>query len=116
VLLEMYVSKEPAKFMARIAEEGIFEQLELHSRTSRFGQMTHFEELDRSGIRAFLRESLQERVRSGPLDREWIQTQRSGEPFLEELMERVSQHPIVEAEPATPTRPRASPPACAERL
>jgi ketol-acid reductoisomerase len=98
VLLEMYVSKEPAEIMARIAEEGIFEQLELHSHTSRYGQMSRLEELDRSGIRAFLREALQERVRSGRFDREWTQTQRSGEPVLEELMERVSQHPIVEAE------------------
>jgi hypothetical protein len=32
----MYVCKEPAEIMARIAEVGIFEQLELHSRTSRY--------------------------------------------------------------------------------
>jgi ketol-acid reductoisomerase len=98
VLLEMYVSKEPVEIMVRIAEEGIFEQLKLHYHTSRYGQMSRLEELDRSGIRAFLREALQERVKSGRFDREWTQTQRSREPVLEELMERVSQHPIVEAE------------------
>jgi ketol-acid reductoisomerase len=98
VLLEMYVSKEPAEIMERIADMGIFEQLELHSRTSRYGQITRLEELNRSSIRAFLREALEERVRSGRFDREWTETQRSGEPVLEQLMGRISQHPIVEAE------------------
>lgn len=98
VLLEMYVSKEPAEILERVADEGIFEQLSLHSHTSRYGQMTRLEELDRSGIREFLREALQERIQSGRFDREWTQTQRSGEPILEELTKRASRHPIVEAE------------------
>ena len=34
VLLEMYVSKEPAEIMERVAEVGLFGQLGLHSRTS----------------------------------------------------------------------------------
>jgi hypothetical protein len=36
VLPEIYVSKEPAEIMARIAEVGIFDHFELHSRTSRY--------------------------------------------------------------------------------
>ena len=34
VLLEMYVSKEPAEIMERVAEAGLFGQLGLHSRTA----------------------------------------------------------------------------------
>ncbi len=98
VLLEMYVSKEPAEIMGRVAEEGIFGQLELHSRTSRFGQITRLEELDRSGIKAFLREALDQRIRSGRFDREWMATQDSEEPVLEALLERAACHPIVETE------------------
>jgi ketol-acid reductoisomerase len=84
--------------MDRIAEVGLFEQLELHSRTSRYGQLTRLDELDRSGIQAFLREALEERIRTGRFDKEWAQTQESEEPVLERLLERVGEHPIVEAE------------------
>ena len=98
VLLEMYLSKEPAEIMEQIAEVGLFEQLELHSRTSRYGQLTRLEELDRSGIKAFLREALEERIRTGRFDREWTETQDSEEPVLERLAERARRHPIAETE------------------
>lgn len=98
VLLELYVSKEPAEIMERVADSGIFEQLKLHSRTSQFGQSTRLEELDRSGIRAFLQETLEERIRSGRFDKEWTEAQKSGEPVLERLLERAGKHPIVETE------------------
>jgi ketol-acid reductoisomerase len=98
VLLEMYLSKEPAEIMEQIAEVGLFEQLELHSRTSRYGQLTRLEELDRSGIKAFLREALEERIRTGRFDREWTETQDSEEPVLERLAERAGRHPIAETE------------------
>jgi ketol-acid reductoisomerase len=98
VLLEMYLSREPAEIMEQIAEVGLFEQLELHSRTSRYGQLTRLEELDRSGIKAFLREALEERIRTGRFDREWTETQDSEEPVLERLAERAGRHPLAETE------------------
>jgi ketol-acid reductoisomerase len=98
VLLEMYLSKEPAEIMEQIAEVGLFEQLELHSRTSRYGQLTRLEELDRSGIKAFLREALEERIRTGRFDSEWTETQDSEDPVLERLAERARRHPIAETE------------------
>jgi ketol-acid reductoisomerase len=98
VLLEMYLSKEPAEIMEQIAEVGLFEQLELHSRTSQYGQLTRLEELDRSSIKAFLREALEERIRTGRFDREWTETQDSEEPVLERLAERAGRHPITETE------------------
>ncbi len=98
VLLELYASKEPAEVMERVAEMGIFEQMRLHSRTSRFAHATRIEELDRAPIQAFLREALEERIRSGRFDKEWTEAQASVEPVLERLLERVSQHPIAETE------------------
>jgi ketol-acid reductoisomerase len=98
VLLEMYLSKEPAEIMERIAEVGLFEQLELHSRTSRYGQLTRLEELDRRGLKAFLREALEDRIRTGRFDREWTATQGSDEPVLERLAERAGRHPIAATE------------------
>ena len=98
VLLELYASKEPAEVMERVAETGIFDQLRLHSRTSQYGQTTRFEELDRTPIKAFLKEALEERIRSGRFDREWTEAQNSERPVLEGILERVGKHPIVETE------------------
>ncbi len=98
ILLEMYVSGEPAEIMERAAEMGLFEQLKLHSRTSQYGQTSRLEELDRKGINEFLREALFDRIRSGRFDEEWTRAQRSGEPVLEELLARLSRHPMAEAE------------------
>ena len=35
----MYLSKEPAEVFDRIAEQGLFGQLTLHSHTSQYGQL-----------------------------------------------------------------------------
>lgn len=97
-LLELYVSKEPAEIMERAAQQGMFKQLKLHSRTSQYGQSTRLMELDRSGIESFLREAFEERIRSGRFDAEWNGTQRSGEEVLEPLIRRLQQHPMARAE------------------
>src|SRR5947209_6486146 len=39
ILYEMYLSKEPAEVFERIAEQGLFGQLTLHSHTSQYGQL-----------------------------------------------------------------------------
>ena len=98
VLLELYASKEPAEVMERAADMGIFEQMELHSRTSRFAHATRLNEVDRGPIEVFLREALVERIQSGRFDREWTEAQESEEPVLERLLEELAQYPITEAE------------------
>src|SRR5437879_3060646 len=39
ILYEMYLSKEPAEVFERIAEQGLFAQLNLHSHTSQYSQL-----------------------------------------------------------------------------
>src|SRR5436189_299695 len=39
ILYEMYLSKEPAEVFDRIADQGLFGQLTLHSHTSQYGQL-----------------------------------------------------------------------------
>ncbi|MBX6762453.1 MAG: ketol-acid reductoisomerase [Rubrobacteraceae bacterium] len=97
-LLELYVSKEPAEIFERAAEVGFFEQLRLHSHTSQYGQLSRLAETDRVGIESFLREALEERIRSGSFDAEWSAKRQEGEKALEELYARVMQHPMVRAE------------------
>ena len=98
VLLELYASKEPAAVMERAAEMGIFEQMRLHSRTSRFAHATRLREVDLRPIKDFLREALVERIWSGRFDKDWTEAQESDEPVLERLLEGISRHPIVETE------------------
>lgn len=98
VLFELYASKEPAEVMERAADLGIFEQMKLHSRTSRFAHARGLDELDRSPIQSFLREALVERIQSGRFDREWTEAQESEEPVLEKLLKNLSRHPITETE------------------
>jgi ketol-acid reductoisomerase len=56
------------------------------------------EEVDRELLKSFLREALVERIQSGQFDEQWTKTQEVGTPILEELLARLSRHPIVEAE------------------
>lgn len=74
------------------------EQFVLHSRTSQYGQASRFEELDRTGIRAFLSEALSERIASGGFDREWIEVQEEDRAVLQRLLDDMSEHPLIQSE------------------
>ncbi|MGF1470631.1 MAG: ketol-acid reductoisomerase [Rubrobacteraceae bacterium] len=98
VVLELYGSGEPAEMFEMAADRGLVEQFVLHSRTSQYGQASRFEELDRTGIRAFLAEALSERITSGRFDEEWTEVQQREEPVLQELLDNMSEHPIIQSE------------------
>lgn len=98
VVLELYGSGEPAEMMEMAANRGLMEQFVLHSRTSQYGQSSRFKELDRAGLKAFLTEALSERITPGDFDREWTEVQRKDEPVLQNLLDAMSEHPIIQAE------------------
>lgn len=98
VVLELYGSGEPAEMMEMAADQGLVEQFVLHSRTSQYGQATRFEELDKASIKRFLREALNERIRSGRFDQEWTEVQRDDGETLQRLLDRLSEHPMIGAE------------------
>lgn len=98
VVLELYASGEPAEMFEMAANMGLVEQFVLHSRTSQYGQASRFEELDRSGIRAFLSEALSERIASGRFDREWTEVQEEEEPVLQRMLDNMSGHPLIQSE------------------
>lgn len=97
-VLELYASGEPAEMFQMASSSGLVEQFTLHSRTSQYGQASRFAELDTSQIRRFLREALADRISSGRFDREWTDVQRSGRGELEQLVDRMSSHPMIQAE------------------
>jgi ketol-acid reductoisomerase len=75
VLMEMYLSKEPAVMMEKAAEVGFFRQLPFHSHTSQYGQLIGFNAVDRAQIRAFLKDRY-DRIKSGEFAREWEDEQK----------------------------------------
>lgn len=74
VLMEMYLSKEPAVMMEKAAEIGFFRQLPFHSNTSRYGQLIGFDAVDTNGIREFLKNRY-ERIKDGVFAEEWDREQ-----------------------------------------
>lgn len=75
VLMEMYLSKEPAVMMEKAAEIGFFRQLPFHSNTSQYGQLIGFRDVDTKPIRDFLRDRY-DRIKSGVFAKEWDKEQR----------------------------------------
>lgn len=85
ILYEMYLSKEPAEVFERIAEQGLFEQLSLHSHTSQYGQLRALFADDGSGLYERFRRVLHDDILSGRFAREWSDVQAKGAERLEQL-------------------------------
>ena len=75
VLMEMYLSKEPAVMMEKAAEVGFFKQLPYHSHTSQYGQLIGFNDFDAKQIREFLKNRY-DRIKSGEFAEEWDKEQK----------------------------------------
>lgn len=74
VLMEMYLSKEPAVMMKKAAEVGFFRQLPFHSHTSQYGQLIGFNAVDTKEIRSFLKNRY-DRIKGGEFAKEWDKEQ-----------------------------------------
>lgn len=85
IFYEMYLSKEPAEVFERIAEQGLFEQLSLHSHTSQYGQLRVLLADDSSGLYERFRRVLHDDILSGRFAREWSDVQAKGAERLEQL-------------------------------
>ncbi|WP_157148929.1 ketol-acid reductoisomerase [Brachyspira pilosicoli] len=75
VLMEMYLSKEPAVMMEKAAEVGFFKQLPYHSNTSQYGQLIGFNAFDSKQIREFLKNRY-DRIKNGVFAEEWDKEQK----------------------------------------
>jgi len=97
VLLELYMSGELAYTLGKIAELGMIEQSELHSRTSQYGSMSRGMRFMFPELRARMLEGLEE-IRSGQFAREWAAEQAAGYPTLKMLKEAARSLPIYQLE------------------
>jgi len=97
VLMELYVSKEPAIMLEKMADIGIFRQLPLHSHTSQYGQLTRFETVDKGYIREFIKKQY-ENIKSGRFAREWKLEQDSGLPVFKKALDEAFNCELSKAE------------------
>jgi ketol-acid reductoisomerase len=85
ILYEMYLSKEPAEVFDRIAEQGLFGQLTLHSHTSQYGQLRALLADDGSELYEKFKRVLEEDILSGRFAQEWSDVQAKGLEHLEKM-------------------------------
>ena len=98
ILYEMYLSKEPAEVFERMADQGLFGQLTLHSHTSQYGQLRNLAADDGSWVRKRFQQVLEDDILSGRFAREWSDVQAKGQERLEQLRADALQSPIAQAE------------------
>lgn len=99
-LLESYLSREMAHIFEKCATEGLLAQMDLHSRTSQYGQLRGLDAFDREPIREFMRERLAA-IDDGSFAAEWTAEQNAGFERFEHLRRQYAGSPFVETEQAT---------------
>ncbi|EMA54301.1 ketol-acid reductoisomerase [Halococcus salifodinae] len=99
-LLESYLSREMAHIFEKCATEGLVAQMDLHSRTSQYGQLLGLEAFDREPIREFMRERLAA-IESGEFAEEWTQEQAAEDSRLDRLRRQYENSAFVETEQTT---------------
>jgi len=92
-LVELYMSKEPAYMLEKMAEMGIYGQMPLHSHTSQYGQLSRSEALDKSFIRKTLEEAY-DYLEKGKFAREWKNEQENGMLEFKRLMKNALESDI----------------------
>jgi ketol-acid reductoisomerase len=86
-LMELYLSKEHAYMLEKMAEVGLFKQMPYHSHTSQYGQLSRYETLDKSFIRQTL-EKAYAFIESGGFAEEWKREQAAGLPEYNRLIQQ----------------------------
>jgi len=81
ILMELYLSKEPAIVFEKMVDVGFFKQLLLHSHTSQYGQLSRFEKINKEYFKDFIKEQY-DNIANGNFSKEWYKVKRNN---LEEL-------------------------------
>jgi ketol-acid reductoisomerase len=92
-----YRSKEPAEVFERMAEQGFFAQLTLHSHTSQYGQLRAVAADNGTWLRDRFKRVLDD-ILSGSFAREWSDVQAKGEERLEQIRAEALTSPFAQAE------------------
>jgi ketol-acid reductoisomerase len=97
VATEMYLSGEMVEVARAMVERGFFKQLDLHSQTSQYGQLSRADRVLGRGAEERARQFL-EAIRNGAFAREWADEQKRGKPLLARLKKEAFAHPLNDIE------------------
>lgn len=98
ILYEMYLSKEPAEAFERIADQGLFGQMTLHSHTSQYGQLRALAADNGETLFERFTHILEDDILSGKFASEWSNVLNSGPERLEQLRAEAENSPLAQAE------------------
>ena len=96
-LLELYASGERIAGQKAIVEEGLWNQLKLHSPTSQYGQQTIGPRLVNENTKKLLK-SIMRDIEDGSFAREWTLEQKTGKKKFKYLWENALKHPMFKVE------------------
>jgi ketol-acid reductoisomerase len=97
VLVELWGSKEAAEVLERMAEVGIFRQMDFHSLTSQFGTLTYMDRALPQTTRDCMVQALAE-IKDGSFARRWEAEREAGYPELTRLKKAALAHRINDLE------------------
>ena len=97
VTTELYLSGEFVEIARAMIREGFFGQLQLHSHTSQYGQLSRADRMAPPAVREAADAALEE-IRSGAFAREWAAEQDAGLPALKRLHAEALAHPMHASE------------------
>lgn len=97
VLFNLYLSGEAIVESRLRAKEGLFDQLENHSRTSQYGQLTRGLAMADEETREAFRENVED-IQTGRFAREWTMEQQADFPVFNRMWSRMRDHEINDVE------------------
>jgi ketol-acid reductoisomerase len=97
VTSELYLSGEFVEIARAMITEGFFGQLELHSHTSQYGQLSRADRMAPSDLLAAIDGAMAE-IQGGAFAREWAAEQEAGLPALKRLRAEALAHPMNRSE------------------
>lgn len=97
VLMELWASKEAAEVLERMANVGIFRQMDFHSPTSQYGTLSRMNRALPAGTSECMAEALEE-IRDGSFAREWEREQAAGYPVFTRLRQAAFKHAVNDLE------------------
>jgi len=93
VLMELWASKEAAEVLARMADVGIFRQMDFHSPTSQYGTLSRMNRALPASTSECMEEALAE-IKDGSFAREWEREQAAGYPVFTRLKQAAFKHDV----------------------
>ncbi len=97
VTTELHLSGEFVEIAKAMVTQGFFGQLQLHSQTSQYGQLSRTGRMAPPELLAGIDRALAQ-ITSGEFCAEWTREQKAGKPNLSRLWQQALNHPLAQSE------------------